>query len=302
MSVPLLLPRLGFGTAPLGNLFTSVTDEDAYDALHCAYKNGMRFFDTAPQYGLGLAEQRLGIALRNFDRSELVISSKVGRLVDANGPEINDSFVDLPHANRYQWDFSRDGVLRSIEASCRRLGVDRLDVVYVHDPDRHEDDAMNGAFPALIELRSQGVLGAVGCGMNQSEMLTRFVDRVDLDVILLAGRWTLIDHSGEPLLDRCVQRNVQVVCGGVFNSGILANPSATATYDYAPADPDLVQRARDLAVNATAKGETLIGQAIRFPFTHPAVTSVLLGMRSSVEVLTNLGAFREHESPAFPSV
>ncbi len=287
------LPRLGFGTGPLGNLFSEVSEEQAFEALRAAYENGFRLFDTAPQYGLGLAEQRFGRALKQFDRSEVVLSTKVGRLVDGNGPEHSDSFVNLPHPNRYRWDFSRDGVMRSIEASLRRLDVDRIDVVHVHDPDNHETEALAAAFPALIELRDQGVVTAVGCGMNQSEMLTRFVERVDLDVILLAGRWTLLDRTGEPLLDRCAARNVDVICGGVFNSGVLADPSHNSTFDYAQADASLVQRARILAADARAKGASLIGEAIRFPFTHEAVTSVLLGMRSVEEVKENLRAFAE---------
>ncbi len=284
------LPRIGFGTAPLGNLFTAVGEDDALACLHAAYDQGVRLFDTAPQYGLGLAETRLGRALDSFDRSQIVLCSKVGRLVDERGPEVNNSFVALPHTNRYRWDFSRDGVLRSIEASCARLGVDRIDVVHVHDPDDHEEDALREAFPTLIELRNQGVIGAVGCGMNQVAMLARFVERVDLDVILLAGRWTLIDRTGEPLLDRCADRNVQVIAAGVFNSGLLATPDENATYDYQRADQRLVREAQGLRDKAVARGSTLIADAIQFPFTHPAVTSVLLGMRSVAEVHTNLEA------------
>jgi D-threo-aldose 1-dehydrogenase len=286
------LPRIGFGTAPLGNMFTSVSNEDASAALQCAYDEGIRFFDTAPQYGLGLAEQRLGVALRQFDRSEIILSSKVGRILDTDGSERNTSFVDLPHSNRYRWDFSRDGVLRSIDASCQRLGVDRLDIVHVHDPDAHEDEAMHGAFPTLIQLRNEGVIGAVGCGMNQFEMLSRFVDRVDLDVILLAGRWTLLDRTGEPLLTKCADRSVQVIVGGVFNSGLLATPETTPMFDYSAAEPALVARAQALGVEARSQGSTLIAEAIRFPFTHPGVSSVLLGMRSVSEVRANLAALR----------
>ncbi len=284
------LPRIGFGAAPLGNLFTAVSDEEASAALACAYELGVRFFDTAPQYGLGLSEQRVGRALRAFDRSQIVLSSKIGRIIHENGSERNDSFVDLPHSNRYRWDFSRDGVLRSIEASCLRLGVDRIDVVHVHDPDNHEAEALETAFPALLELRDQGVIGAVGCGMNQFEMLSRFVERVDLDVVLLAGRWTLLDRSGEPLLDQCAERGVQVIAAGVFNSGLLARPDANATFDYAPADRELIAKAHLLAAAAKANESTLIADAIQFPFTHPAVTSVLLGMRSVDEVRANLAA------------
>ena len=290
MAVISPLPKIGFGAAPLGNLFTSVTEEEALGALQLAHDLGVRMYDTAPQYGLGLSEQRLGKALANWDRSQIVLSTKVGRIVDPDGPEALPSFLDLPHANRFRWDYSRDGVLRSIEDSCKRLGVDHLDIVYVHDPDSHENEATNGAFPALIELREQGVIGAIGSGMNQFEMLTRFVEHIDLDCILLAGRWTLLDKTGEALLDLCSLRGVQVICGGVFNSGLLAAPNDDATFDYQPADASLIDQAHNLAAQAEANGSSLIAEAIKFPFSHKAVNSVLLGMRSSAEVATNLEA------------
>ncbi len=290
MAITSPLPKIGFGAAPLGNLFTSVTSEEAMRALQLAHSEGVRMYDTAPQYGLGLSEQRLGKALATWDRSEIVLSTKVGRIVDANGPEELTSFVDLPHSNRFRWDYSRDGVLRSIDESCKRLGVDHLDIVYVHDPDAHGAEATSGAFPALIELREQGVISAIGAGMNQFEMLTRFVRNIDLDCILLAGRWTLLDKTGEALLDLCSTNGVQVICGGVFNSGLLAAPSADATFDYLPADKSLVTQAHRLAAEAEANGSSLIAEAIKFPFSHPAVSSVLLGMRSSAEVTTNLHA------------
>lgn len=290
MAIAFPLPKIGFGAAPLGNLFTAVTDQEAMGALQLAHDLGVRMYDTAPQYGLGLSEQRLGKALATWNRSQIVLSTKIGRILDADGPEVLTNFVDLPHSNRFRWDYSRDGVRRSIEESLKRLGVDHLDIVYVHDPDAHEAAATNEAFPALIELREQGVIGAIGAGMNQFEMLTRFVERVDLDCILLAGRWTLLDHTGEALLDLCSARNVSVICGGVFNSGLLAAPNDDATFDYAPADQSLIKRAQALAAEAQANGSTLIAEAIRFPFTHPAVSSVLLGMRSMSEVTTNVTA------------
>jgi D-threo-aldose 1-dehydrogenase len=290
MAITSPLPKIGFGAAPLGNLFTAVTDQEAMGALQLAHDLGVRMYDTAPQYGLGLSEQRLGKALATWDRSQIVLSTKVGRVLDADGPETITSFVDLPHSNRFRWDYSRDGVRRSIEESCKRLGVEHLDIVYVHDPDAHETPATNEAFPALIELREQGVIGAIGAGMNQFEMLTRFVERIDLDCILLAGRWTLLDRTGEALLDLCSARNVSVICGGVFNSGLLAAPNADATFDYAPANESLIARARQITADAEARGSTLIAEAIQFPFTHPAVSSVLLGMRSMAEVTTNISA------------
>ncbi len=290
MAIDSPLPTIGFGTAPLGNLFSAVSEDEASAALQLAYDLGVRMYDTAPQYGLGLSEQRLGKALASWDRSQIVLSTKVGRILDPNGPEVLTSFVELPHSNRFRWDYSRDGVARSIEQSCQRLGVDHLDIVYVHDPDAHEIEATNEAFPALIELREQGVIGAIGSGMNQFEMLTRFVERIDLDCILLAGRWTLLDKTGEGLLDLCNAHGVQVICGGVFNSGLLAAPGPDATFDYARADPSLVSRAHKLAQDAEANGSSLIAEAIKFPFSHDAVRSVLLGMRSVDEVTVNLAA------------
>jgi D-threo-aldose 1-dehydrogenase len=290
MAITFPLPQIGFGAAPLGNLFTPVTDQEAAAALQLAHDMGVRMYDTAPQYGLGLSELRLAKALATWTRSDIVLSTKVGRIVDPNGPEALTSFVDLPHPNRFRWDYSADGIKRSIEESCKRLDVDYLDIVYVHDPDSHEIEATDEAFPALIELREQGVIGAIGAGMNQFEMLTRFVERIDLDCILLAGRWTLLDKTGEALLDLCGTRNVQVICGGVFNSGVLAAPNAEATFDYQRADGSLVAQAQKLGREAEAKGSSLIAEAIKFPFTHPAVSSVLLGMRSVSEVTTNLRA------------
>jgi D-threo-aldose 1-dehydrogenase len=286
------LPRIGFGCAPLGNLFRTVTDDDAQAALQLAYERGVRLFDTAPLYGMGLAETRLGRAMVSWDRTTITLSTKVGRIVESDGPVVDAAFVELPHPNRYRWDFTRDGVLRSIEDSCRRLGVDRLDMVHVHDPDAHEADALRGAFPALIELRDQGVIGAVGCGMNQFEMLSRFVQQVDLDVILLAGRWTLLDRTGESLLNLCGECGVQVMCGGVFNSGLLANPVSGSTFNYTTAPQTLVRQAQQLALAAERNGSTLAADAIAFPFTHPMVASVLLGMRSVSEVDANLTAAR----------
>jgi D-threo-aldose 1-dehydrogenase len=290
MTGSITLPRIGFGCAPLGNLFTAVSDDDAEAALQLAYERGVRLFDTAPLYGLGLSEVRLGRALATWDRSQITLCSKVGRVVDDNGPIVADGYVVEVGSDRYRWDFSRDGVLRSIEDSCRRLKVDRLDVVHVHDPDDHEDAALNGAFDALIELRDQGVIGAVGCGMNQVEMLSRFVEQVDVDVILVAGRWTLLDRTGESLLNLCGECGVSVICGGVFNSGLLANPVVGSTFDYTAAPENLVRQAQQLAREASGRGSTLPAEAIAFPFTHPAVASVLLGMRSVTEVHANIAA------------
>ena len=277
--------RLGLGTAPLGNLFSTVTDVDAQATVGAAWDAGIRFFDTAPLYGHGLAEDRLGRALSGRPRDEYVVATKVGRLLrppsGARGPTI---FADVPDLEPV-FAYSRDDTLRSIEDSLERLGLDRLDVVHVHDPDDHEAEAMSGAFPALIELRDQGVIGAVGAGMNQWQMLDRFVQRVDLDCVLLAGRYTLLDRSGaDVLLPRCEERGVGVVIGGVFNSGLLADPDTNQTYDYLPASESLRARAQELGEIARAGGVTLRAAALQFAMAHPAVTAVVVGARTAQEV------------------
>lgn len=291
------LSRIGLGCAPIGNLYSAVSEEQAAATVDAAWNAGVRLFDTAPQYGHGLSEQRLGRALARRPRDQFVLSSKVGRLLRAVSPRPPSSFADIGELDPV-FDFSRDGVLRSIDESLERLGMDRLDIVHVHDPDDHEADALSDAFPALIELRDQGVIGAVGCGMNQTAMLTRFVERVDLDVILVAGRWTLLDQqAGETLLPLCLEHGVQVIVGGVFNSGLLANPSAGATYDYAPAAAPLVARAQAMADRCAEAGANLRSAAIAFAFTHPAVTTVLVGVRSPSEITDNVTVSAEPIPP-----
>jgi len=279
------ITRLGLGCAPLGNMFTAITDEQAEATVEAAWSAGLRLFDTAPQYGAGLSERRLGEALRAYPRDEYVLATKVGRLLRAPVGLLPPTiFADAPPLEPC-FAYSRDDTLRSIEESLARLGLDRVDIVHVHDPDDHEADALNGAFPALIELRDQHVIGAVGCGMNQWQMLDRFVDRVDLDCVLLAGRYTLLDRSGaETLLPHCHERGVGVIIGGIFNSGLLADPEQQPTYDYAPADDDLLQRARAMAEICSRHDVPLAAAAVRFALGHPAVTSVIVGARSAAEV------------------
>lgn len=291
----LRVARLSFGAAAIGNLYAEVADAEATDAVRAALDAGISYFDTAPHYGLGLSERRLGAALN--EHASVVISTKVGRVLrPASGPAAPDSqgFAVAADVERV-WDFSRDGVFRSIEDSLMRLGRDRIDVVYVHDPDEHFAEAMNGAFPALDELRSQGVISSYGAGMNQSEMLTRFVRETDMDTVLIAGRYTVLDRgAAQDLLPACVQRDVSVAVGGVFNSGISASadPQPGATYDYAPATLSALDRARRLAAVCRDHGTTLPHAAVHFPLRHPAVRTVLLGMRSEEEVRTDLDLLR----------
>jgi D-threo-aldose 1-dehydrogenase len=286
------LTELGFGASVIGNLYRATSAEEATAALNTAWDAGIRYFDTAPHYGLGLSEWRLGSALHKRPRGEYVVSSKVGRLlvpneqprgVDTEGFVVRD---DL----RRQWDFSRDGVLRSIEDSLRRTGLDRLDIVYLHDPDDHWRQAAEEAMPALADLRDQGVIGAIGAGMNQSAMLARFLRETAADVVMLAGRYTLLDQSSlDDVLPAAQEHGKSVVAVGVFNSGLLSRdrPTEGMKYDYQDAPPELVARARAIADVCAAHGTTLPAAAIAFPFTHPTVVNVTLGMRNPEQVRRN---------------
>ncbi|WP_461170255.1 aldo/keto reductase [Arthrobacter sp. Z1-15] len=284
---------LGFGTAPIGNLYRPVPEAEALAAVDAAWQQGIRHFDTAPHYGLGLAERRLGEVLSGKPRDSYLLSSKVGRLLRPNpSPQGRDpEEFDVPDDLTRIYDYSRDGVLQSIEESLVRLGTDRLDVVYIHDPDDHWDEAISGAVPALSELREQGVIGAYGAGMNQSAMLERFVREADVDVVMLAGRFTLLEQAGAlSLIAACRERGVGIVDVGVFNSGLLSKdrPAPDATYNYAPAPPAVLERANALADLAEKHGTTLPAAALAFPYREPAVAAVVLGMRSAEQVERNV--------------
>jgi D-threo-aldose 1-dehydrogenase len=265
-------------------LFSGVSDDDARAAVDAAWDAGIRYFDTAPLYGHGVSERRLGRALKTRPRREYVLSTKVGRVLRPAGPDRAATiFADVGDLEP-EFDFSHDGVMRSFDESLARLGTDRIDVVLVHDPDDHEDDALHRAFPTLLRLREEAVVTAVGCGMNQTAMLERFVERVDLDCVLLAGRYSLLDRSGAGLLEQCAARNVGVVLGGVFNTGVLIDPDAHPTYDYATAPDAVVERARRIRDVCGVHGIALGAAALQFAMRHPAVTTVLVGARSAAEV------------------
>jgi len=283
-------PSLGLGTAPLGNLYEPVSEADARATVDTAWELGIRDFDVAPLYGHGLAERRLGEALRGRPRDQFRLSTKVGRLL-VEGRDETGIFIDTP-GGRPVFDFSYAGVMRSFEASLGRLGLDRIDTLLVHDPDDFPEEALTGAFAALRRLREEKVVAAIGAGMNQAPMLSRFVREADIDCVLVAGRWTLLDRrGGEELLPLCAERGVAVMVGGVFNSGLLASPSDRATFDYAPAPPELLAAARRLESECRAEGVDLVTAAVRFPSRHPAVTTVLVGARSAAEVRAAAAAF-----------
>jgi D-threo-aldose 1-dehydrogenase len=276
------LGRLGLGTAPLAGLYEPVDDATAHATVERAWELGIRVFDTAPFYGSGLAEQRLGDGLRGRPRDAFVVSTKVGRLLRP-GPS---GWPDGPALQAY-FDFSRDAVLRSLEQSLERLGLDRVDIALVHDPDDHYDEAIAGAFPALARLRDEGVVRAIGVGMNQTAMLCRFAREADPDCFLVAGRYTVLDRSAaDDLLPLCVERGIAVIAGGVFNSGVLAGGD---TYNYTTAPPEILARARELRETCGRFGVPLQAAAVQFPARHPVVASVLVGCASPAQVEEDVG-------------
>jgi D-threo-aldose 1-dehydrogenase len=286
------LSPLGLGCAQLGNLYHAISDETAAATVNRAWAEGIRYFDTAPHYGLGLSERRLGAALASHPRDEYVLSTKVGRVLEPHAAapgERDDQGFDVPATYRRRWDFSRDGILRSIEDSLARLGLDRIDIAYVHDPDEHFDEAVDGAFPALLELREQGVVRAIGAGMNQAPMLAEFVRRFDLDLVLMAGRYTLLNQPAlDELLPLCLDRGVGVVAGGVFNGGILATAEPGEIYDYAAAPAELVDKACRIAEICARHGVELPQAALALPAAHPAVVSVVVGAHGPEQVALNV--------------
>jgi D-threo-aldose 1-dehydrogenase len=293
------LTTLGFGAAPIAGLYNVVDEATARATIDAAWEGGIRYFDTAPHYGLGLSERRLGEALRDRPRDDVVVSSKVGRLLVARIPPLarDDDMFDVPGDLTRRRDYSRDGVLRSLEATLQRTGLGHVDILYVHDPDEHWQQAAEEAVPALVELRDAGVVGAIGVGMNQAAMLARFIRQTDVDAVMLAGRYTLLEQrAADDLLPAALEHGRSVVAAAVFNSGLLARDEVpdTATYDYQQASPDVRARARLLAAACREHGTTLPAAAIQFPLRHPAVASVVVGMRSPEEVQHNLAAHVQH--------
>jgi D-threo-aldose 1-dehydrogenase len=277
--------RLGLGLAPIGGLYTPVSEDGARAAVERGLHHGLRLFDTAPFYGHGLSERRAGMVLREHPRDGFVLSTKVGRLLVPGTEGTQSIWAGLREGVVPVFDFSYDGVRRGFEESLKRLGLDRIDILHIHDPDDHFDEAMAGAYKALAELRDQGVIGAVGAGMNQAEMLARFARAGDFDCFILAGRFTLLDRSGlDELLPLCAERGISVIAAGVYQSGLLADPHPGASDNYQPVQHNRLKRALELQGICAEYGVPLRAAAVQFPFSHPAVTSVIVGVRSPKEV------------------
>jgi D-threo-aldose 1-dehydrogenase len=293
------LPEIGLGTASLGNFLEVVPEAQALATLQRALDVGLRYFDTAPLYGHGLSERRLGSALADVPRDDVVVSTKVGRLLREGAPRDESQYyrgepfyVDVPKVAPV-WDWSSGGIRTSLEESLARLELDRVDILQMHDPDAHYGEASTTAYSALRDLRSSGRVKAIGAGMNQTPVLTELVRACDLDVVLLAGRYTLLDQSSmSDLIPACRDQRTSIIVGGVFNSGILLNPSPSARFDYVPADSALIEKARQLQSVCEAHGVPLAAAAIQFPLAHPQIASVLIGARSVDELDMDLELLR----------
>ena len=297
------LSELSLGCAQLGNLYRAIGDEQAHATVDAAWNAGIRYFDTAPHYGLGLSERRLGEALAGRPRDDYVLSTKVGRLLEPlPGPQgIDTEGFDVTATHRRAWDFSRDGVLRSLEESLERLKLDRVDIIYLHDPDNHYRDALTHAYPTLEELRSQGVVSAIGAGMNQTAMLADFAKDTDMDLVMLAGRYTLLEQTAlDELLPVCEQRGIGVIAAGVFNSGLLARrtPARGAKYNYSGVPPQLLQHASRIATICGQHTSSLPAAALAFPVGHPAVISICVGARSPEQVEQNAALLHQVSPPS----
>jgi D-threo-aldose 1-dehydrogenase len=305
--------RLGLGGTAFGNMYARLDETDAEVIVQAAYAEGIRYCDTAPLYGYGLSEARLGQGLLSVPRDDMVLSSKVGYMLvpRSEGQEDHTPFVDIPPLTSI-FDYSREATLRSIEGSLERLQTDRLDIVLIHDPDEsrsndpdwqpgdrgHFDEVMEGAYPALCKLREEGVIGAIGLGMNQWQMLADFARAGDFDCFLLAGRYTLLEQESlRELLPLCLEKDVRIIIGGPYNSGILATGAIDgAMYNYAPANEQLLERVRQIETVCARHEVPLKAAALQFPFGHEAVATTIPGARSAGEMQDNVRLI-EHPVP-----
>jgi D-threo-aldose 1-dehydrogenase len=288
------ISKFGLGTATFGGLYTSITDEDAISTVATALDRGITYIDTAPHYGKGSSERRLAKALAG--KTGFHLSTKIGRLLVPSVNSVDPDFADTDTSVERSFDYSASGVERSIKESLERLEMDHVDIVYIHDPDDdiYIEQSIKEAYPALEKMRDKGLIKAIGVGMNQSAAPTRFVNETDIDMVLIAGRYTLLDQSAAlDLLPAALKRGVDVIAAGVLNSGILANPVVGATFEYAPASAAILDRVLRIKEILTKRGVSLTSAALQFPLRHLAVKAVLVGCRSSHEVIDNTEAFDE---------
>ncbi len=298
-SAGLRVTRLGIGGAPIGSLFREVSDYEAAATVKRGLELGLNYVDTAPLYGHGISEIRLGHVLKDVPRNSFVLSTKVGRVLNSVDEEpVSPHFESLPMLEPV-FDYSREGTLRSLDESLQRLNLDRVDITYIHDADDHWEQAIGETYPTLEDLRSQGVVGAIGAGMNQWEMEARFAREGDFDCFLLAGRYTLLDQSSLPeLMPLCMEKNIKLVLGGPYNSGILASDlSPRAKYDYEAAPAAIIEKARKIKLVCDRYGVPLKAAALQFGLLNPVVAATIPGPRSVDEVEENF-KMAQHPIPS----
>ncbi|MGD8486813.1 MAG: aldo/keto reductase [Chloroflexota bacterium] len=312
--------RLGIGTNPLAGLMQAIPHVTARATVEAAWDGGIRLFDMAPLYGYGSAERFVGDVLRSRPRSEFALATKVGRLLAADGPPEREDRMMLYEGEplykdtapvRPYFDYTYEGVMRSLEASRERSGIDRFDIVHIHDPESYMEEAAEGAYRALDELRRTGDVGAIGIGSNHWDCHLALLEQGDYDVILLAGRYTLLDQTALPrLMPLCQERGTAVIAAGVFNSGILAHPDPgsirsldrradamhtwkdNVTFNYMPAGQDVIDKAAAIKAVCDRHCVPMAAAAVQFPLFHPAVPTVVIGPRTPEHVAQDVALMR----------
>lgn len=294
----LQIPEFGIGTSPFGGLFASVSEAAVADVISTSMEMGLNYFDTAPHYGMGSAEVRLGRNINHLPRSSFIVSTKVGRLIVPSEKADDPGWENSTAAVERIFDFSAAGIERSLLESLERLKMESVEMVFIHDPDGAADQAISEAYPVLERLRAEGIVKTIGIGITSNEIPTRFINETDIDVVLIALKYTLLDQSAATeLLPTALRKGVSVIAGGVFNSGILTNPKAGATFNYEPASPEVLARAQKIEKFFVDRGVSLAQAALQFPMQHPAISAILVGCRSADEVTTNVALYnREIDS------
>ena len=290
----LQIPEFGIGTSPFGGLFASVSESAVADVISTSMEMGLNYFDTAPHYGMGSAEVRLGRNINHLPRSSFVVSTKVGRLIVPSEKADDPGWENSTAAVERIFDFSAAGIERSLLESLERLKMESVEMVFIHDPDGAADQAISEAYPVLERLRAEGIVKTIGIGITSNEIPTRFINETDIDVVLIALKYTLLDQSAATeLLPTALKKGVSVIAGGVFNSGILTNPKAGATFNYEPASPEVLARAQKIEKFFVDRGVSLAQAALQFPMQHPAISAILVGCRSADEVTTNVALYNK---------
>jgi len=288
----LQIPEFGIGTSAFGGLFASVSESAVQEVISTSMQLGLNYFDTAPHYGMGSAEARLGRHINHLPRSSFKVSTKVGRLIVPSERLDDPGWENSTPSVERIFDFSAGGIERSLTESLERLSMESVEMVFIHDPDGAADQAINEAYPVLEKLRSQGIVKTIGVGITSNEIPTRFINETDIDVVLIALRYTLLDQSAATeLLPTALKKGVSVIAGGVFNSGILTSPKAGATFNYEPASPEVLARAQKIEKFFIDRGVSLTQAALQYPMQHPAISAILVGCRSAEEVITNVAHY-----------